>query len=155
MVTSILIPPLRLSTINRVTNPALPALHPTYGKLHVYGRPCAERDLQKSIVLCCESEPSSSPLLLSNPPKTAIPTVENGGNHTSAFADAARSMEGHRATLDVAKALALVGVRVVADDRFFARVLSCYPSMPREKALLTPPPFSLCRSKRLLRRMLA
>lgn len=48
--------------------------------------------------------------------------MEHGGNHTQAFTDAAASSEAHSACLDVAKALAAVGVRVLTDDAFFAKV---------------------------------
>ncbi|KAJ7084014.1 hypothetical protein B0H15DRAFT_849748 [Mycena belliarum] len=55
-------------------------------------------------------------------PGFSIPTVLDGGNHTSAFATAAATPEAHAACLDVSKALAAVGVRVVIDDAFFAQV---------------------------------
>jgi len=52
----------------------------------------------------------------------AIPTVKNGGNHTIAFAESAATIASHNACLDVSKALASTGVRVLADDEFFAKV---------------------------------
>jgi hypothetical protein len=52
----------------------------------------------------------------------AIPTIVNGGNHTSSFADAAATTKAHYACLDVSKALAATGVRVLTDDRFFDEV---------------------------------
>ncbi|KAJ7507183.1 aminoacylase 1-like protein 2 [Mycena galericulata] len=55
-------------------------------------------------------------------PGFAIPTVLDGGNHTPAFEKAAATMQAHYATLDVSKALAATGVRVVLDDHFFAQV---------------------------------
>ncbi|TFK97686.1 hypothetical protein BDV98DRAFT_574031 [Pterulicium gracile] len=55
-------------------------------------------------------------------PSFAIPTVPNGGNHTHEFASAAKTPEAHRATLNMCKALAAVGVRVIEDDEFFAQV---------------------------------
>ncbi|EDR10597.1 uncharacterized protein LACBIDRAFT_317213 [Laccaria bicolor S238N-H82] len=55
-------------------------------------------------------------------PGFAIPTEVNGGNHTPAFARAAATIEAHNACLDVSKALAATGVRVLADDEFFAKV---------------------------------
>ncbi|KAJ7721024.1 aminoacylase 1-like protein 2 [Mycena metata] len=55
-------------------------------------------------------------------PGFAIPTVPDGGNHTPGFAKSAATMEAHYACLDVSKALAATGVRVVIDDHFFAQV---------------------------------
>jgi hypothetical protein len=52
----------------------------------------------------------------------AIPTVFDGGNHTPQFTQAAATIEAHNACLDVTKALAATGVRVLIDDEFFARV---------------------------------
>ena len=52
----------------------------------------------------------------------AIPTVKNGGNHTTAFAESAATITSYNACLDVSKALASAGVRVLADDEFFAKV---------------------------------
>ena len=53
----------------------------------------------------------------------AIPTVKNGGNHTIGFTESAATITSHNACLDVSKALASTGVRVLADDEFFAKVL--------------------------------
>ncbi|KAL4065914.1 hypothetical protein J3A83DRAFT_4432070 [Scleroderma citrinum] len=55
-------------------------------------------------------------------PAYAIPTVTNGGNHTPAFADSARSTEAHKATMSVTKGLAWTGFRVIADDQFYDQV---------------------------------
>ncbi|KAJ6463921.1 hypothetical protein C8R45DRAFT_503492 [Mycena sanguinolenta] len=55
-------------------------------------------------------------------PGFAIPTVRDGGNHTRAFAEAAATTAAHYACLDVSKALAATGVRVVIDDHFYAQV---------------------------------
>jgi hypothetical protein len=52
----------------------------------------------------------------------AIPTEPNGGNHTPAFSSAAATLEAHDACLEVCKALALTGVRVIEDDQFYAEV---------------------------------
>jgi hypothetical protein len=52
----------------------------------------------------------------------AIPTVKNGGNHTSAFTEAARTIEAHKACLNVSKALAGVGVRALTDKAFMNKV---------------------------------
>ncbi|EDR10639.1 uncharacterized protein LACBIDRAFT_317321 [Laccaria bicolor S238N-H82] len=59
-------------------------------------------------------------------PGFAIPTVKNGGNHTSAFAESAATITSHNACLDVSKALASTGVRVLADDEFFAKVVKTF-----------------------------
>ena len=53
---------------------------------------------------------------------TDIPTVPGGGNHTLAFAEAAGTEAAHEACLDVSKALAAVGMRVLADTTFLPRV---------------------------------
>lgn len=55
-------------------------------------------------------------------PYIAIPTVKNGGNHTFAFAKSATTPEAHYACLDVTKALAATGIRVLIDDEFIAKV---------------------------------
>lgn len=55
-------------------------------------------------------------------PSFGIPTVPNGGNHTVAFTEAAATVAAHRATLNVAKALAATGVRVLDDTDFRAEV---------------------------------
>jgi len=55
-------------------------------------------------------------------PSFAIPTKPNGGNHTIGFTEAAKTEEAHEATLQVAKGLALVGFRVINDDKFFRKV---------------------------------
>src|SRR6201996_8718521 len=49
----------------------------------------------------------------------AVPTMPNGGNHTAEFAAAAGTPEAHAETLKVAKALSLLGFRVLDDDGFF------------------------------------
>ncbi|KAJ7291276.1 hypothetical protein C8J57DRAFT_1272108 [Mycena rebaudengoi] len=55
-------------------------------------------------------------------PGFAIPSVMDGGNHTPGFEQAAGTIEAHYACLDVSKALAATGVRVIIDDDFFAHV---------------------------------
>ncbi|KAG6872924.1 hypothetical protein C0995_005182 [Termitomyces sp. Mi166 len=57
---------------------------------------------------------------------TAIPTIENGGNHTAGFETTAASLEAHYACLDVTKALAATGIRVLIDDDFFSEVKKAY-----------------------------
>ncbi|KAE9390648.1 hypothetical protein BT96DRAFT_833152, partial [Gymnopus androsaceus JB14] len=53
-------------------------------------------------------------------PGFAIPSVPNGGNHTRDFAAAAATPAAFQACLDVSKALAATGVRVLIDDEYFA-----------------------------------
>jgi len=55
-------------------------------------------------------------------PSFAIPTQPGGGNHTTGFTIAARTEEAHEETVRVAKGLALVGFRVINDDKFFYKV---------------------------------
>ncbi|KAF8892888.1 hypothetical protein BD779DRAFT_1507551 [Infundibulicybe gibba] len=55
-------------------------------------------------------------------PGFAIPTIPNGGNHTPGFEKAASTVEAHYACLNVSKALASTGVRVLIDDEFMAEV---------------------------------
>ncbi|KAJ7178050.1 hypothetical protein C8R46DRAFT_1075685 [Mycena filopes] len=59
-------------------------------------------------------------------PGFAIPTVPDGGNHTPGFAKSAATMPSHHACLDVSKALAATGVRVVIDDHFFNQVQKAF-----------------------------
>jgi hypothetical protein len=67
---------------------------------------------------------------------TAIPTIKDGGNHTPGFERAAATIEAHNACLDITKALAATGVRVLIDDEFMARVII----MSSEKVAVTHPP---------------
>ncbi|TFK31808.1 hypothetical protein BDQ12DRAFT_693525 [Crucibulum laeve] len=55
-------------------------------------------------------------------PGFAIPTINDGGNHTPGFEQSAATIAAHNACLDVSKALAATGVRVLIDDKFFAEV---------------------------------
>ncbi|KAF9519503.1 hypothetical protein BS47DRAFT_1324517 [Hydnum rufescens UP504] len=55
-------------------------------------------------------------------PGYAIPTVKDGGNHTRQFTDSAATREAHDITITVAKCIALTGLRVLSDERFFAKV---------------------------------
>ncbi|KAJ3512344.1 hypothetical protein NLJ89_g3574 [Agrocybe chaxingu] len=55
-------------------------------------------------------------------PGFAIPTILDGGNHTPGFEQAAATIRAHYACLDVSKALAATGIRVLTDDSFFAKV---------------------------------
>jgi hypothetical protein len=58
----------------------------------------------------------------------AIPTVIDGGNHTRSFTEAAATTKAHYACLDVSKALAATGLRVLLDDNFFAEVWIFHPN---------------------------
>ncbi|KAL4072220.1 hypothetical protein V8B97DRAFT_1944099 [Scleroderma yunnanense] len=55
-------------------------------------------------------------------PCFSIPTVLGGGNHTPAFTEAASTEAAHEACLDVSKALAAVGVRVLTDEEFLSQI---------------------------------
>jgi len=55
-------------------------------------------------------------------PLPAIPTVPGGGNHTREFERAASTDAAHEACYDVSRALAHVGMRVLTDAAFLARV---------------------------------
>ncbi|KAF7366720.1 Peptidase M20 domain-containing protein 2 [Mycena sanguinolenta] len=66
----------------------------------------------------------------------AIPTVPDGGNHTRGFADAAATMPAHYACLDVVKALAATGVRVVIDDHFYAQVKKTFEEDKAVRSLI-------------------
>jgi amidohydrolase len=55
-------------------------------------------------------------------PGFSIPTIKDGGNHTRAFAEAARTIEAHDACLNISKALAGVGIRVLTDETFVKKV---------------------------------
>ncbi|PPQ64776.1 hypothetical protein CVT24_007862 [Panaeolus cyanescens] len=59
-------------------------------------------------------------------PLFAIPTEPNGGNHTAAFAKAAKTEAAHEATMIVTKALALTGYRVLSDSDFFHKVRTTF-----------------------------
>ncbi|KAJ3880761.1 hypothetical protein F5051DRAFT_149379 [Lentinula edodes] len=64
-------------------------------------------------------------------PGFAIPTVLNGGNHTRDFAAAAATATAHQACLDVSKALAATGIRVLIDDEYFAEVKKTFEERQR------------------------
>ncbi|KIO02232.1 hypothetical protein M404DRAFT_148339 [Pisolithus tinctorius Marx 270] len=66
-------------------------------------------------------------------PGFSIPTVPNGGNHTSAFTEAAGAIEAHEACLDVSKALAAVGMRVLTDETFLSDVKSAFEEAKRAR----------------------
>ncbi|KAG2132805.1 hypothetical protein DEU56DRAFT_441588 [Suillus clintonianus] len=59
-------------------------------------------------------------------PAFAIPTRPNGGNHSPAFADSARTTEAHKACMITTKALACTGFRVLDDNVFFKRVREAF-----------------------------
>ena len=68
----------------------------------------------------------------------AIPTEPNGGNHTAAFTSAAATPEAHQACLEVCKALALTGLRVIQDDRFYSEVRNTVANSSLEDQLSIP-----------------
>jgi len=55
-------------------------------------------------------------------PGFSIPTVPGGGNHTIEFAEAAATDVSHEACYTISKALAHVGMRVMTDEAFLAKV---------------------------------
>ncbi|KAH0831179.1 hypothetical protein J3R83DRAFT_13756 [Lanmaoa asiatica] len=59
-------------------------------------------------------------------PGFSIPTVPGGGNHTREFARAASTDAAHEACYDVSKALAHVGMRVLTDGVFLAKVKAAF-----------------------------
>jgi len=59
-------------------------------------------------------------------PSFGIPTVPNGGNHTAAFTQSAATVEAHKACLNISKALAATGLRVLDDAEFFAKVKATF-----------------------------
>ncbi|KAG6914844.1 hypothetical protein DXG01_014976 [Tephrocybe rancida] len=59
-------------------------------------------------------------------PGFAIPTIKDGGNHTTGFTQAAATTVAHSACLDVTKALAATGIRVLIDDGFLAKAKKAY-----------------------------
>lgn len=58
----------------------------------------------------------------------AIPTYKDGGNHTPGFTKAAATAEAHQACLDVSKALAATGMRVILDDAYYGEVRQSFCS---------------------------
>ncbi|KIK68290.1 hypothetical protein GYMLUDRAFT_256038 [Collybiopsis luxurians FD-317 M1] len=68
-------------------------------------------------------------------PGFAIPSVENGGNHTRDFAKSAATIEAHNACLDVSKALAHTGIRVLIDDEYYAEVQRTFQEAEPPKQL--------------------
>ncbi|KAF8062299.1 hypothetical protein FPV67DRAFT_1421783 [Lyophyllum atratum] len=69
-------------------------------------------------------------------PGFAIPTVKDGGNHTPGFETAAASIEAHYACLDVTKALAATGIRVLIDDEFLGKVKKAFEEDSEIRSLL-------------------
>jgi amidohydrolase len=68
-------------------------------------------------------------------PGFSIPTEPNGGNHTVAFTKAARTMEAHKACLNVAVALAATGARVLTDDAFHEKVKNAFEEDKKKRSL--------------------
>ncbi|KAF8960876.1 hypothetical protein BDZ97DRAFT_1921766 [Flammula alnicola] len=69
-------------------------------------------------------------------PGFAIPTIVDGGNHTPGFTQAAATTAAHYASLDVSKALAATGLRVLADDDFFSKVQKTFKEDETERGPL-------------------
>ncbi|KIO34099.1 hypothetical protein M407DRAFT_17012 [Tulasnella calospora MUT 4182] len=59
-------------------------------------------------------------------PTFAIPTELGGANHTALFTKAAATKEAHVAALQITKALAITGARILIDDDFMAEVKKAY-----------------------------
>ncbi|KAF8153051.1 hypothetical protein B0H34DRAFT_800308 [Crassisporium funariophilum] len=69
-------------------------------------------------------------------PGFAIPTILDGGNHTPGFEKSAATLKAHYACLDVSKALAATGIRVLTDDKFFAEVQNAFKADEKERGPL-------------------
>jgi len=69
-------------------------------------------------------------------PGFAIPTIKDGGNHTHGFEKAAVTIEAHYACLDITKALAATGIRVLIDDEFLAKVKKIFTEDSEIRSLL-------------------
>jgi len=69
-------------------------------------------------------------------PGFSIPTEDNGGNHTPAFTKAARTVEAHKACLNISKALAGVGVKVLMDADFMTKVKDTFEQDKKHRSLL-------------------
>ncbi|KJA25233.1 hypothetical protein HYPSUDRAFT_37712 [Hypholoma sublateritium FD-334 SS-4] len=70
-------------------------------------------------------------------PGFAIPTILDGGNHTPGFERSAATIAAHYACLDVTKALAATGVRVILDDSFFAKVQQTFKDDALERGAVS------------------
>ncbi|KAF7982808.1 hypothetical protein HWV62_25737 [Athelia sp. TMB] len=63
----------------------------------------------------------------------AIPTEDNGGNHTPAFTKSARTVEAHKVCLNVSKALAGVGIKVLMDEDFARKVKESFEEDKKQR----------------------
>ncbi|KAF7970771.1 hypothetical protein HWV62_23118 [Athelia sp. TMB] len=63
----------------------------------------------------------------------AIPTEDNGGNHTPAFTESARTVEAHKVSLNVSKALAGVGIKVLMDEDFARKVKESFEEDKKQR----------------------
>ncbi|KAE9399553.1 hypothetical protein BT96DRAFT_965608 [Gymnopus androsaceus JB14] len=61
-------------------------------------------------------------------PMYSIPTEPNGGNHTPAFAKAAKSKEAHAATMISTRALARTALRFLENDQLFGEMKGAFES---------------------------
>lgn len=59
-------------------------------------------------------------------PVFAIPTEQNGSNHTPQFATSAKSPAAHAAALTASKCLAATAARVLVDDDFFHKIRASF-----------------------------
>ncbi|KAG6334419.1 hypothetical protein ID866_4675 [Astraeus odoratus] len=66
-------------------------------------------------------------------PGFSLPTVPSGGNHTSAFTEAASTDTAHEVCLNVSKALAAVGMRVLTDPDFLSKVKIAFEEGKRNR----------------------
>ncbi|VDB96685.1 unnamed protein product [Peniophora sp. CBMAI 1063] len=69
-------------------------------------------------------------------PGFSIPTEPLGSNHTASFTRMAATPEAHAATIRIAGALAVTGVRVLKDDAFYVDVLKTFEEDKKKRDLL-------------------
>ena len=73
----------------------------------------------------------------------SIPVRKNGSNHTPQFAESARAIEAHEATITTSKALAATALRILVDDEFYSKVVRTrtQASIPTDWVFLSDWPF--------------
>jgi hypothetical protein len=64
-----------------------------------------------------------------------IPTKPGGSNHTLDFAESAKAIEAHEATMTTSKSLAATAIRVLTDTEFYNSVRSHLFVRAEEKKL--------------------
>ena len=67
---------------------------------------------------------------------TAIPTEPLGSNHTASFTRMAATPEAHAATMRIACALTLTGVKVLKDDTFYEEVRRTFEEDKKRRDLV-------------------